>query len=226
MLDRISAAFRHRRNLRLAQGLTALAGAVARRESRRLRVVDIGGTPGFWQTLDARVAADVVMVNIAPAPAPAPQGDPIAFQSVAGDARDLRRWADGAFDLVLSNSVIEHVGGWTDIERAAGEMRRLAGHGWVQTPAFGFPIEPHFALPFIHWLATPLRARLLPLVPRQGYGHLGAGSVGDARRAVEEINLLTAREIRHLFPQADLLHERAFGLTKSFIAAWPHGWWR
>jgi len=226
MLDRISAAFRHRRNQRLARGLKALADAVAEKESRRLRVIDIGGAPGFWQTLDTAVSADIVMVNVAPQPVPAAHHGAIAFESAAGDARDLRRWGDRAFDLVLSNSVIEHVGGWADIERASGEMRRLAAHGWVQTPAFGFPIEPHFALPFIHWLAPPLRAALLPRLPRRGYRHLAIGTVGDARRAVEEINLLTGRELRFLFPEAELLRERVLGLTKSFIAAWPRDWWR
>jgi hypothetical protein len=222
MLARLSAAFRQRRNLRLAQGLHRLAA----REARRLRVIDVGGTAEFWRTLDTKAAADVTLVNVAADPAaPARQGD-IVFESVAADARDLGRWRDNAFDLVLSNSVIEHVGCWADIERAAGEMRRLAGYGWVQTPAFGFPVEPHFALPFLHWLPVPVRAALLPRLPHQGYRHLATGTVGDARRAVEEINLLTGREMRFLLPQADLLRERFIGLTKSFIAAWPKGWWR
>jgi len=226
MLDQVSAAFRGRRNRLLAQGLSRLARDVETSRSRRLRIVDIGGAPGFWRTLDVDAAADVTMVNIEPDPAPPTSHGRMAFEIVAGDARDLKRWPDGAFDLVLSNSVIEHVGGWADIERAAGEMRRLAAHGWVQTPAFGFPIEPHFALPLVHWLPAPWRAAVIPHLPRQGYEHLSAGTVGDARRAVEEINLLTGRELRFLFPGADLLRERVVGLTKSFIAAWPRNWWQ
>lgn len=225
MLDALSASFRGRRNQLLARRLGDLAAKVEQRDGRRLRVIDIGGAPGFWTTLQADVPADVTLVNIEPAAAPAPHGQ-IAFASVAGDARDLKRWADGAFDLVISNSVLEHVGQWDDIARAAAEMKRLAAHGWVQTPAFGFPVEPHFALPFVHWLPAPLRAAVLPHLPHRGYEHLRAGSLGDARRAVEEINLLTGREVRFLFPEAELLKERVAGLTKSFIAAWPRGWWR
>ncbi len=226
MFDQVSAAFRSRRNRLLAQGLSRLARDVETRQGRRLRIIDIGGAPGFWRTLDVDAAADVTMVNIAPDPTPSASHGSMAFEIVAGDARDLKHWRDGAFDLVLSNSVIEHVGGWADIERAAGEMRRLAAHGWVQTPAFGFPVEPHFALPLVHWLPAPWRAAVIPHLPRQGYEHLNTGTVGDARRAVEEINLLTGRELRFLFPEADLLRERVAGLTKSFIAAWPRGWWR
>jgi hypothetical protein len=225
MLDALSAQFRAKRNLLLAARLADLARKVEQRDGRRLRVVDIGGAPGFWKTLEADVPADVTMVNIAPEPAPPPHGQ-IVFAQVAGDARDLKRWADCAFDLVISNSVIEHVGRWGDIAAAAGEMKRLAAHGWVQTPAFGFPIEPHFALPFVHWLPVQLRAAIVLHLPHQGYEHLRLGSLGAARLAVEEINLLTAREMRFLFPDAELLRERVFGLTKSFIATWPRGWWR
>ena len=226
MLDRLSASFRGKRNLLLAQRLGELAAAVGKRHGRRLKVIDVGGAPGFWKTLQSDMPADVTMLNIAPDPAAPARHGQIAFASVAGDARDMARWGDREFDLVISNSMIEHVGQWGDIVRATSEMRRLAGHGWVQTPAFGFPVEPHFALPLVHWLPVQLRAAILPHLPHQGYEHLDAGSVGDARRAVEEINLLTAREMRFLFPQADLLRERVIGLTKSFIAAWPLGWWR
>lgn len=225
MFDRVSAAFRSRRNRLLAEGLARLAQEVEAQQSRRLRIIDIGGAPGFWRTLDVDAPADVIMINIEPDPTPTAGHGRMRFTIEAGDARDLRRWSDGAFDLVLSNSVIEHVGGWQDMERAAGEMRRLGSHGWVQTPAFGFPVEPHFALPFVHWLPVPWRAALLPHLPRQGYEHLNGGSIGDARRAVEEINLLTGREVQFLFPGAELLRERVAGLTKSFIAAWPRNWW-
>lgn len=226
MFDALSASFREKRNRLLAGRLGDLARKVEQRDGRRLRVIDVGGAPGFWHTLHADVPADVTMVNIEPDPATPARHGQVAFTAVAADARDLKRWSDGAFDLVISNSVIEHVGMWSDIVRAAGEMKRLAAHGWVQTPAFGFPVEPHFALPFVHWLPVPLRAAVIPHLPHQGYEHLRLGSLGDARSAVEEINLLTAREMRFLFPEAELLRERVFGLTKSFIAAWPRGWWR
>ncbi len=226
MFDALSASFREKRNRLLSGRLGDLARKVEQRDGRRLRVIDVGGAPGFWDTLHADVPADVTMVNIEPDPQTPARHGQIAFTTVAADARDLKRWGDGEFDLVVSNSVIEHVGMWSDIARAAGEMKRLAAHGWVQTPAFGFPVEPHFALPFVHWLPVPLRAALVPHLPHQGYEHLRLGSLGDARRAVEEINLLTAREMRFLFPEAELLRERVFGLTKSFIAAWPRGWWQ
>ena len=85
------------------------------------------------------------------------------FVRKVGDARNLSDYADGSVDLVHSNSVIEHVGGWADMRAMADEMMRVGRAGWMQTPAWEFPVEPHFRAPFLHWFGDPLRARMLSL---------------------------------------------------------------
>jgi SAM-dependent methyltransferase len=127
----------------------------------------------------------------------APQGYPGPF--VQGDAAAGLPFADGEFDLVYCNSVIEHV---PPPRRAAfaRELRRV-GRGWyVQTPAWSFPIEPHALLPLAHWLPPRLR---------KPYWKLGASG------AWEEIELLRRGEIEALF--GPVLPERAGPLVKSWV---------
>jgi hypothetical protein len=125
---------------------------------------------------------------------------------VAGDGTQLP-FADRAFDIAFSNSVIEHVSPILQA-RFASEIRRVAPRYFVQTPNRFFPIEPHYQLPFFQFLPRPLRRALNRRVTLgwQRKGHW------------EEITLLSARDLERLFPDAEIRRERVLGLTKSLIA--------
>jgi SAM-dependent methyltransferase len=119
---------------------------------------------------------------------------------VRADAAVELPFGENEFDLAYCNSVIEHVAPERR-ERFAREVRRVARGWYVQTPALSFPIEPHSLLPGAHWL---------PRSARRVYWRLGAtGS------SVEEINLLSRRELEGLFGPA--VRERVGPLTKSWI---------
>lgn len=61
--------------------------------------------------------------------------------------------ADRSFDLVVSNAVIEHVGGEDEQRRMVVEHDRV-GRCWViTTPNRWFPVESHTAMPLLHWSA-------------------------------------------------------------------------
>jgi SAM-dependent methyltransferase len=122
---------------------------------------------------------------------------------VRADPADGLPFADDAFDLVYCSSVIEHVP--PPRRRAfAAELRRV-GRGWlVQTPAFGFPLEPHSLLPGAHWLPPRLR---------RPYWRLGATG------GWEEISLLRRSELESLFGPA--LPERIGPLVKSWVCVSP-----
>ena len=79
----------------------------------------------------------------------------------AGDATNLSELPDGSFDVVFSNSVIEHLETFERQAAMAAEVRRLAPIYWVQTPNFWFPVEPHFLTPAWHWLPMGLRVAML-----------------------------------------------------------------
>jgi methyltransferase family protein len=177
-------------------------------------ILDIGGTTAYWADV-----ADLwrgrnlrfTLLNLAAEPTQDPR-----FTSLAGDARDLSGFGDHSVDVVHSNSVIEHVGRWGDMKRMAGEVARVGQHYFVQTPAFGFPVEPHFRVPFFHWLPEPVRLRLV-MSRACGY-YPRARSIDEAMHYIEDATILDERRFRRLFPDAKIERERIGPLTKSFVA--------
>src|SRR3954462_1552683 len=72
-----------------------------------MSVVDLGGRVGFWKQLPVK-PKHVHVVNLEEAPAEIPEWAEVTY----GDACALpTEVAERRYDLVFSNSVIEHVGG-------------------------------------------------------------------------------------------------------------------
>jgi hypothetical protein len=185
---------------------------LARREN--CRILDIGGEPSYWSNLADMLEGrqwQVTLVNLSTFAV-----EDARLASVAGDARDLHTFDDMSFDVVHSNSVIEHVGRWSDMEAMANEVRRLAPNYFVQTPYFWFPVEPHCATAFFHWVPESIRLSMLMRRPR---GHWGqAPNVTTAMRQIHSNTLLDLRMFGTLFPDATIHRERYLGFTKSLIA--------
>jgi hypothetical protein len=82
--------------------------------------------------------------------------------AVRADGRSLP-FADRAFDIGFSNAVVEHVAGGRDGQRQfVHELCRVARRVFVTTPNRWFPIEVHTLRPFVHWLPSGPRERLVP----------------------------------------------------------------
>ena len=114
---------------------------------------------------------------------------------------------DDSFPIVFSNSVIEHVP--KELQgKFADEVRRVGERYFVQTPNRYFPIEPHYQMPLVQFL--PERW-LKALNRRFSMGFRQKGSW-------YETTLLTASDLRRLFPEAEIHREKVFGLTKSLMA--------
>jgi hypothetical protein len=97
---------------------------------------------------------------------------------------------DQSFDWVFSNAVIEHVGGAPRQEQFASEIRRVARKGYfVATPNRYFPVEPHTLIPFYQFPSPRLQSKVCRFAP----GYL---------RIYEPVDLLSARNLRALFPGA------------------------
>jgi hypothetical protein len=188
------------------------------RKRRKVDIVDVGGTREYWKIIPMdyliRRNVRITLVNISPAENSPDDRDSV-FSYVRGDGCRLTDIADNQFDIAHSNSVIEHVGNWGKMVEFAGEIRRIAGAYYVQTPNYYFPIEPHFLFPFFHWLPLFVQLRLtmrfqLGCFPK-------ASGEDEARGYVEMCRLLTKRKLLRLFPDAALHKERMFFMVKSFI---------
>lgn len=178
------------------------------------RIADIGGTEYYWEIgrdFIAQSNVEIHLLNLEEVLVEKPQ-----FRSAAADARDLGQFDDNSFDLVHSNSVIEHLGGWDGAASMAEQVRRLAPAYFVQTPNFWFPIEPHFRVPMFQFLPEQIRYRLL-LNFALGFGGKRA-TVDAAMRGVQSAALLDARQMQALFPDAEIKRERFGPLTKSLMA--------
>jgi hypothetical protein len=206
----LASRFRRRRHALLRRLLAGLP--------RPLRLLDVGGTEGYWRAVAPEGAGlEGITITLLNTELPAAlQG---GFEAIAGDARDLGAFADRSFDVVFSNSVIEHVGDARDQRRMADEVRRVGRAYYVQTPNRWFPIEPHFLVPGYQFLPVAVRTRMLQ---RFRLGWMPRTPDAEAaRRIVESVQLLDAGQLRTLFPEATLHRERIGGLTKSLIAT--HG---
>jgi hypothetical protein len=175
-----------------------------------MTVLDIGGTAGAWRLVPERPAR-LVLLNIEQ------PGELDDVESVVGDACDpperLRR---ELFDLVFSNSVLEHVGGHWRRQAFAETVTSLGDHYWVQTPYRYFPLEPHYIGPLFQFIPLAARGRLVAHWPIGSLATVKDPAVCLAQ--AQQTELIGRTEMRGYFPDAELVSERVLGAPKSLIA--------
>lgn len=178
-------------------------------------ILDIGGFPSFWLSREQMVQR-IECINLNPGQWNAEDHPDYQITMGAGDGCNLN-YADLAYDISFSNSVIEHVGDWEAQEKFAKESRRVGKKIWMQTPAFECPLEPHYMAPFVHWLPVVIRRRVL-----RWFTPWGWMAKPDQKRVDETIfhtRLLKKKEVENLFPDCEIITERIFGIIpKSYIA--------
>lgn len=186
-------------------------------ERGQAEILDLGGTETYWLIGEEFIRRNrhrlrFTMVNTEPVQTE--QTD--LFDFVQGSATDRSLFSGRHFDLVHSNSVIEHVGGWRDFEDFAYNTRRLAPRYYVQTPNYWFAYEPHFRFPGFQYLPKRVRAALIMRFRLGFFSRIG--TLEEATDIIEHHRLLSTGEMRRLFPDARVIHEKVAGLNKSIIA--------
>jgi hypothetical protein len=186
-----------------------------------INVLDAGGRAEYWNMMSPAVA-DRVQLTILNYSSElvdysANTAAHVRYENVQGDACDMPQFADGAFHLVHSNSVIEHVGSYGRMIAFANEIRRVGQAYYVQTPNFWFPIDPHIAFPVMHWLPDPVRIAVHTLFPVGLVKRLDFAGAADL---IDDNRMLGQSNMRALFPDARHSAERfALIFKKSLIAS-------
>lgn len=184
------------------------------RDLADMRVLDLGGTAEAWRRAPVRPCF-VHVVNIAPDPEDVP--DWMVVEQ--GDACSLADHVLAApFDLVYSNSAIEHVGGHAQRMAFAAQVTRLAAPHWIQTPYRYFPIEPHWVAPGMQYLPVRWRAHYARHWP---IGFSYGKPIDEVTAEQASIELLGIRAMREYFPADELVYERLGPVVKSLIAVSP-----
>ncbi|PJA96838.1 MAG: methyltransferase type 11 [Ignavibacteriales bacterium CG_4_9_14_3_um_filter_34_10] len=187
-------------------------GIIGKLKYENLKILDVGGTDYFWTTLNSQLQCkwriDLVNLN-------KEANNKSAFNYILADGRDLSAIQVGYYDIIFSNSVIEHVGDFEDQEKFANEIRRVGKKYFIQTPNYYFPFEPHFLFIGFQFLPVKFRASLIR--------HFNLGwfkKEMDYKKSLEiakSVRLLKKKEIQILFPDATIYREKFLCFTKSFL---------
>jgi SAM-dependent methyltransferase len=178
---------------------------------RPLRILDIGGTLAFWNAMGFNEEqVSITLLNLTEEPVTGDQ-----YFSVAGNATQLD-FPNQSFDIVFSNSVIEHLFTEENQIKMAAEVQRVGKYYFIQTPNYWFPLEPHWLFPFFQFLPFSLRVWL---TQHFSLGHIPKCNTKEAaQHQVHEIQLLTKAQFQSLFPSATIYAEPLLFWDKSFVA--------
>jgi SAM-dependent methyltransferase len=148
------------------------------------------------------------------------------FETVLLDESGKIPFEDNFFDIVFCNSVIEHVTVDKDEiysiktnrefkeksilrqKKLANEIRRVGKKYFVQTPNKYFIIENHTWLLSVY-IYFPRSWQIKTI---EFFGKFWI------QNSLPDFNLLTIRDMKLLFPDAKIIKERLFLMTKSIIA--------
>lgn len=196
--------------------------------NKKTRILDIGSESGENINLvlsGTGIAPENVFIADIDAPSISSGNEKFGFQPVLLDESGVLPFEDLFFDIVYCSSVIEHVtapkdnvwgiasekefrrAAWAKQKLLAEEIRRVGREYFVQTPARNFPIESHTWLPFFSFLPRPLQIKTMLLTNKFWI-----------KQALPDFNLLGAKEMAELFPDAEIVFEKKFGLVKSIMA--------
>jgi len=175
-----------------------------------LRILDLGGKVNFWENRGLAGNNDyhITLLNI--------EIEKSEYSNIKiniGSATDLSEFKDHSIDLVHSNSVIEHLHNFENQKKMAQEVIRVGKKYIIQTPNKYFFIEPHYLLPFFGYLPKSVKYWILT---KTKLSRLKKWDEKFAKQYIQEIRLISEKEMKILFPNSKIYFEKFLGMNKSF----------
>lgn len=178
-----------------------------------LKILDIGGSDYHWRNTELKNSKDfhITIVN-------KENQDIKDFTNLSFIKLDVSRlnfFKDDEYELVYSNSLLEHISNFDEQKKLAGEIRRIGKKYFVQTPNYYFPVEPHFLFPFFQFLPERTKINLIKKY-NLGWYEKQTNEI-KAEELAKSIRLIKKEELKKLFPDGIIFEEKFLTLTKSFI---------
>jgi 2-polyprenyl-3-methyl-5-hydroxy-6-metoxy-1,4-benzoquinol methylase len=175
-----------------------------------ITILDVGGKINFWEnrSLAGNLDYKITIINI--------EKETSKYSNInyeIGDATDLSQFNNKSFDVVHSNSVIEHLYNFENQKKMASEIMRVGQKYIVQTPNKNFFLEPHYLLPFFQFMPDKLKYLILT---KTKLSRLKRWDKNFSKQYINEIRLLSLKELKVLFPNSKIYFEKFLGMNKSF----------
>lgn len=184
------------------------------RDTNPFKILDIGGDIAYWKNIGwQNKKSQIYLLNLYPNSID--EKDSAHFHSLVGNALEMP-FRKGEFNLIFSNSVIEHVGTYENQQKFADAVKQLSDKYIIQTPSLWFPLEPHSLIPFFQFIPHRLRALLIMIFPINYFPK--KATYAEALTVSYSTLMFTKKRFRKLFPEAEIHVERLFGIPKSYTA--------
>ncbi len=215
VIPRLRVMTRSRRGQRFRRFLSGM--------NRPVRIVDLGGTARFWEAwgIEAQDRLEITLVNNHHI-----DKTNVRYHATSPFMHDLLQDATllpteffDQYDLIFSNSFIEHLSDRAEQRKLAAEIVQSGKPYFIQTPNKFSPVDPHFPSSLVPFFAVYPRALQAALLTRSGLsgGHRYP-SFAAAQTALQYYNPLGVADVRGLFADAAIEIERPMGVPMSILA--------
>lgn len=209
------------RKLTHKKRLELFYGFLKKFNRKPIRIIDLGGTVTFWKNwaISDDGSLQITLINNHHIDKEAVGYDNSLkyIQEIIKDATTLNVDDYKNYDVIFSNSMIEHLESWDMQKKICQEIENSGISYFIQIPNKKSIIDPHFPhllVPFFAMYPKKLQAYLLTI---HGFNGGRSMSYPDSIVRMGYYNPIDERMLRKLLPGGNLVPESFLGMSASLI---------